>query len=245
MAEENQPAVISSAFPAPPLFYKSFTAQNLDCLEGLLNSSSPRSPDIFRPTDPVTAPIPNADTLPPELRNLIPPPLPPGGTYHTFGTFHNIDAGRASDLTSPPAQDHLLSLLHQILFKFLHITHILSIDPAMQFYGTVWEQLEALFKEMHEGINGWRPHQARESLVRTMEEQIRDVKAETQRVRDGVTKAKKVVEAIAKGVVGDEGHGVVNKHRSSELEKEEIRRRKPIERDNLVWEIIERNVSIL
>ncbi|KAL9128877.1 MAG: hypothetical protein Q9217_002534 [Psora testacea] len=245
MTEEIQPAAISSAFPAPPPFYKSFTSQNLDLLQKHLESLGQRSFDTFRPTDPISTAIPDNSSIPTELRKLIPPPPPADGTYLTFGTLHNINPVSTTDLTPPPSQDHLLSLLHQILLKFLHITHILSIDPAMKFYGPAWDQLEALFKGLHEGINAWRPHQARETLLRMIEEQIREVKSETQKVRDGVEKAKGVVNGIAEGTGQDEENGSVNVHQNPEFRSEEASKKKEIQRDRMLWKVIDSTVDVI
>ena len=85
-----------------------------------------------------------------------------------------------------------------MLLKFLSITHILSIDPSNKFYAPAWDQLNALFTEMHQGINAWRPHQTRETLIEMMEDQIAKVKEETQQIRESVGRAREVVDRIAK-----------------------------------------------
>ena len=85
MADPPPPTTnISAAFPAPPPFYKSFTAQNISHLEdvepaaalSLENPSQTPSPSI------------NLDALPSELRHLIPPPPPADGKYTIFGELH-------------------------------------------------------------------------------------------------------------------------------------------------------------
>ncbi|KAL9098983.1 MAG: hypothetical protein Q9163_005451 [Psora crenata] len=239
MAEESQPAAISSAFPAPPPFYKTFTPENIARLQDHLESSSQGPQNTFNPINPVLASIPDDSSIPTDLRNLLPPPLPPDGTYRTFGVEHNIEPSLTPSLNPPPTPDHLLSLLRQILLKFLHITHILSIDPAMKFYGPAWDQLERLFKELHEGINAWRPYQARETLMRMMEDQIMEIKAESQRVREGIGKTKEVIEGIANSTEKDKGK------KDWSFAEEEAREKKDTERGKNLWKLIERDVGVI
>ena len=90
MAGQAQPIGITTAFPAPPPFYKFFTPENLERQKEYLESLKQSSSDPSAAT-PI---LPDLFSLPPELRNLIPPPLPPDGKYRLFGqelevpTFH-------------------------------------------------------------------------------------------------------------------------------------------------------------
>lgn len=62
---------ITSAFPAPPPFYKSFTTENV----ARLNDLRDRDPDL--------------KDLPTELQNLLPPPAPTT-PYRSFGELHEV-----------------------------------------------------------------------------------------------------------------------------------------------------------
>ena len=242
MAEEGQQAAISSAFPAPPPFYKSFTASNLDRFREHLESIGQLTSASFSPTDPTTGSIPDSASLPADLQNLIPPSIPTQGTYSTFGTTHTVGPA-ASEAPPPPTQAHLLDIIRQILLKFLHITHILAIDPSMKFYSPAWDQLDALFKEMHDGINAWRPHQARESLIAMMEDQIKNIRSESERVRESVGRAKEVVEGVGKGGEKKQMNGTVNGHGINGLASSGVKRQRVERRDRMVWETIEREIG--
>jgi len=88
MAEQPPPAAISSAFPAPPPFYKSFTTPNLESQKTYLDTTN-------QPTSgPLPTPASGLDllSLPPELRNLFPPAPPPEGKYRSFGIEHDVSA---------------------------------------------------------------------------------------------------------------------------------------------------------
>lgn len=88
MADQPPPAAISSAFPAPPPFYKSFTAQNLESQKTYLETTN--QPTSGPPPTPTSGP--NLFSLPPELRNLFPPAPPPEGKYKSFGIEHDVSA---------------------------------------------------------------------------------------------------------------------------------------------------------
>ena len=86
MADQAQPAAISAPFPPPPPFYKSFTPQNLERQKEYLESLNLSSPKTL----PTEASAPDILSLPPELRNLFPPPQPPEGKYRSFGVEHDV-----------------------------------------------------------------------------------------------------------------------------------------------------------
>ncbi len=86
MADQPQSGAASSAFPAPPPFWKSFTSENLERQKELLDSNDQSS------STPSSPPQSKLDllSLPPELRNLFPPPPPPDGKYRSFGIEHDV-----------------------------------------------------------------------------------------------------------------------------------------------------------
>jgi mediator of RNA polymerase II transcription subunit 7 len=88
-------------------------------------------------------------------------------------------------------------------------------------------------------LNAYRPHQARETLILMMEEQIRTIRAETEAVRESVGRAREVVEGLARGGEGGDMNG-----RTGEVESEGEKRRGVNERrEKRVWEVLEREVG--
>lgn len=232
MADQPQPGTISAAFPAPPPFYKSFMSQNLERLQERLESSS-------QPTSPAaqltTAPNPAVLSLPPELRNLIPPSAPTEGKYRSFGTLHEVPSTPASEDQQTPTPARLLSLTHKILLSFLSLTNALATNPAA--YGPIWDELHELFLEVNKVINGYRPHQARETLILMLEEQLERVRGETKAVGEAVGRAKEVVETL-----GKEDQGGVEMDQLREAVSHGIRREQSVEKR--IWKVLEREVGI-
>lgn len=94
---------------------------------------------------------------------------------------------------------------------------------------------------MYKVLNAYRPHQARETLILMMEEQVKKIKGETEAVSESVGRAREVVEGLGKGVDG-EGKETRIGERESEREK---RRRIGEKKDKMVWEVLEREVGRL
>ena len=234
MADQPQPGTISAAFPAPPPFYKSFTPQNLERLQAHLDSSSQTTSPATQPT---TAPIPDILSLPPELRNLIPPPPPAEGKYRSFGTLHEVSSAPVAEDQQTPTPSRLLSLTHKLLLTFLSLTNALATNPAG--YGPIWDELHELFQEINKVINGYRPHQARETLILMLEEQFEKVKGETKGIGEAVGRAKEVIEMLGKEDQEGVGQAMETGQGQGSLGQ---RRRKEELMEKRIWEVLEKEV---
>ena len=233
MADQPQPGTISAAFPAPPPFYNSFTPHNLESLQAHLESSGQSTSPATQPT---TAPIPDILSLPPELRNLIPPPPPAEGKYRSFGTLHEVPSAPVAEDQQTPTPSRLLSLTHKLLLTFLSLTNALATNPAG--YGPIWDELHELFQEINKVINGYRPHQARETLILMLEEQLQRVQGETKEIWEAVERARGVIEELSKEEVG----GVDDESKGNLRKGVEERERRRVWEDRRVWEVSEREV---
>lgn len=89
---------------------------------------------------------------------------------------------------------------------------------------------------MHALVNAYRPHQARESLIGIMEEQIARLRGEIGAVGEGVERARGVLEGFG-------GEGGANGERGDGKERGEGGVKREWERERRVWEIIGREVG--
>ena len=112
----------------------------------------------------------------------------------------------------------------------------------MKYYAPAWEKLQELFKELHAGLNAWRPHQSRETLIRMMEEQVKDIREETGRCRESIGRARGVTEGVGRMEVGNgeevkvvDGSDGGRKRKGEEIEMWR-------EREKKVWAVVERQV---
>lgn len=178
MASQQQHP-IAAPFPAPPPFYHHFTKQNLERLRRLqkANEQTPHTNGDSTPSQ--QKPSSTILDLPPELRYLLPPPLPaPESTYRSFGSSISLSApelsltdagieqlypspdpgstGSVDAVTNP--QSHLIALARSLLTTFLSLIGTLSINPEL--FGDKVDDLQTICYNMHDLINQYRPHQS-------------------------------------------------------------------------------------
>lgn len=76
---------------------------------------------------------------------------------------------------------YLKRIARSILLNFLELTGILSEEPEL--YEDKINDLENLFINAHQLVNEYRPHQARETLILLMEDQIERKRKEIEGVK--------------------------------------------------------------
>jgi mediator of RNA polymerase II transcription subunit 7 len=84
MADPQQGQTHSAAFPAPPPFFKNFTAENLARLKDFQRKAAQSAEDAGSTSEG------ELENLPDELRYLIPPAPPADGRYRSFGDQYDV-----------------------------------------------------------------------------------------------------------------------------------------------------------
>lgn len=212
-------AAISAAFPAPPPFYKSFTPSNLARLSELDTSND----------------------LPSDLLNLLPPPPPsPNQEYRTFGEAHKNPAPLSADATpkDPPNPHRLVQTTGQLLLAFLSLTHSLATDPDT--WAPKWDEMKALFSEAHAIVNEYRPHQARETLIHMIEEQVERCRAETKACKEACGKVREVLQRVEKSQGTAQPNFVAEEGQRLRAENDQELRTAD---EKSLWEVIEDEVG--
>lgn len=127
-----------------------------------------------------------------ELQFLIPPEKPSGQTYRVFGNIWQFDdkmpslkevgieqlyedpkeedQEEALDYGSEARIDELKKLFKSLLLNFLELIGIMSKNPTL--YPKKLEQIRIIMINIHHLLNEYRPHQARESLILLLQNQI-------------------------------------------------------------------------
>ncbi|KAF3936928.1 hypothetical protein ABW19_dt0207276 [Dactylella cylindrospora] len=213
MADEQQRNT-ASAFPAPPQFYKNFTAENQAKLKELRGASSQNSEDLTQEDA--------SNALPPELLCLIPPKAPTEGQYRSFGDTWNIPdrLPTLKELNIPqlfpePSDEsynidraqELRRLCKSLLLNYLELVGIMGVTPG-EFEEKVYH-LRIHMINIHQLINEYRPHQARETLISMMEEQLERSKQETEENRKACRKVRELMASLdsynANGLISKSG----------------------------------------
>ncbi|KAI5299465.1 hypothetical protein KEM56_003220 [Ascosphaera pollenicola] len=173
--EQATKPTATAAFPPPPPFWKHFTRANIARFEGFQRSQTE--------TETVTVTDINRlrESIPFDLRYLVPPPLP-DDTYQLFGEAQEVNANLpslpsqsiAQLFQDPSPQDYpfwLRTSAKYLLFNFLELTALLASPQASDSEGKV-EDLRVLMLNAHHLLNAYRAHQARESVIGLLERQI-------------------------------------------------------------------------
>ena len=141
------------------------------------------------------------------------PTLPQMGITQLYSDPITNEAS-SSTLTSatattlpPPSNTQALSLLRlskSLLLSYLELLGALAINPTLS--TSKLADLRTIMINMHHLINEYRPHQARETLIMMMEEQVDRCRRE----RDENLKAKELVQGVLASLEGlfEAGMGV-------------------------------------
>ncbi|KAK9383126.1 MED7 protein-domain-containing protein [Kockiozyma suomiensis] len=161
---------LSSAFPPPPSAYSSFV------------TGVPRPP---------------------------PPPLP-GPRYRSFGmTWDTTDAlpplsaagikelfTTSADPADPSYRvSELSALTKSLLIKYLELLGLMSTAPEL--FPPLVEDIRTILLNMHHLLNEYRPHQARESLILMMEDQLDRKLAQTEASKQACQHMEHVLSSLA------------------------------------------------
>jgi mediator of RNA polymerase II transcription subunit 7 len=96
---------------------------------------------------------------------------------------------------------HLQTLTRAVLLNFLELVGTLSVNPTQG--PEKVEHLQTLFYNLHDLINRYRPHQARESLIMTMEDQLDKIKAQIKGVNSAKDRMHQVLGDIRSQATND------------------------------------------
>lgn len=89
---------------------------------------------------------------------------------------------------------NLKRLAKSAMLNFLELVGVASINP--EGIAEKANDIETILINIHSGINEYRPHQARESLIQTMQDRLDQIRAETAAVNAVTDKAKRVLEGL-------------------------------------------------
>ncbi|KOC13087.1 RNA polymerase II mediator complex protein [Aspergillus flavus AF70] len=260
MADAGQQRPLTAFAPPPPL-WKHFTPDNLKKLDEIKKNAS--KGEDGKPQKKKWTPTElRALDVPPELHFLVPPEIPKSGHYSVFGELQSLstalpslqDQGITQLYPSPPTGDadreqpsepsqplnhayYLLKISKSLLLNFLEFVGILSVAPE-QFESKV-EDLRNLFINAHHLLNLYRPHQARESLILMMEEQLSRTREEIQqmdKLKEEITRA---LEQLKKDGVDVDAAPI--EAPDNDTKKPNVSEEKAIEDTRLVWELLDEN----
>jgi mediator of RNA polymerase II transcription subunit 7 len=203
-------------FPPPPPFFQHFTAENKTRLEDIekdagLDTLTEDGSSAKLSAEKILA-------LPTELRYLI-PPEPPLDTeeFKVFGDATRLRGGDKFTKTMEWMShtlavsktlvgweyDQLYPFLRSILIAYIELLGIVAVNPTSEQKDNKLKDILTMVTNMHALINEYRPHQARETLIREMERQVERKKKEIEGVRKMKERVGEVLEGFGKEVPGE------------------------------------------
>ncbi|KAL5343584.1 MED7 protein-domain-containing protein [Aspergillus crustosus] len=257
MADGGQQRALTTAFAPPPPLWKHFTPENVKRLESAKKEASRKEDQKPQKKEWSPAEL-RSLAVSPELRFLLPPEIP-SDQYSVFGEVQNLSTdlpsleeqgitqlypsspkpGPNGEPASQPAQPlnhayYLMKISKSLLLNFLEFVGILSIAPD-QFEPKI-EDIRNLFINAHHLLNLYRPHQARESLIMMMEDQLRRTKDEIHEMDKLKEELTSVLDQLAA-----EGAGIESTIRhDGEDDKDFMKEDEQISEDSqLLWELID------
>lgn len=102
--------------------------------------------------------------------------------------------------TTLDPQKYLYRLLRSILLSYMSLLGIVAMNPVSPAKDEKIADILTMVTNMHALINQYRPHQARETLIGKMEEQVRRKKQEVEGVRSMREKVRGVLEGFGRDV---------------------------------------------
>jgi mediator of RNA polymerase II transcription subunit 7 len=118
-------------------------------------------------------------------------------------------------------QNYLFRFNRSIILTYIELLGIVALDPTSEHKDAKLKHILTMVTNMHALINEYRPHQARETLINIMQEQVERKKREIEGVKKMKERVRNVLEGFEKEVDAWNGSGVDSdnaEHHGSEAE---------------------------
>lgn len=117
--------------------------------------------------------------------------------------------GSTLSTTTPPSsvdrQSYLFRFLRSILLSYISLLGIVALNPVSPAKDDKTADILTLVTNMHALINEYRPHQARETLIAKMEEQVQRKRNEVEGVRKISERVREVLKGFGAEAPAEEG----------------------------------------
>ncbi|RLN64018.1 hypothetical protein BBJ29_002396 [Phytophthora kernoviae] len=171
--EEAEAPEIVSEFPAPPKFFVLYA-------DGVASGPSP--PEPMEPTYHMFgSPYSTQDVVP----DLLPQP-----DKKLYAPAE--DAEGDASVVDYKAQMKKINL--SLLANFVELVDVLIKKPAM--FNEKLDDVELLFLNMHNLINAFRPHQARETVIQMLKTQVQERRDAARDIRRTIDESRCAVERV-------------------------------------------------
>uniref|UniRef100_M4BN29 Mediator of RNA polymerase II transcription subunit 7 n=1 Tax=Hyaloperonospora arabidopsidis (strain Emoy2) TaxID=559515 RepID=M4BN29_HYAAE len=169
--DEDAPEIVSE-FPAPPKFFVLYA-------EG--RESGPAPPEPMSPTYHMFG-------SPYSTQDVVPDLLQPGKKVYAT---ESEDSGAAAIVDY---KAEMKKINRSLLANFVELVDILIKKPVL--FNEKLDEVELLFLNMHNLINAFRPHQARETVIQMLEMQVQERREAARDIRRTIDESRLAVERV-------------------------------------------------
>lgn len=141
---------------------------------------------------------------------------------------------RSESWSTLDRQSYLFRFLRSIVLSYIELLGVVAQNPTSPRKEEKLKDIMTLLVNMHALVNEYRPHQARETLIRVMEEQVERKRAEVEGVRRMGARVQEVLEGFRRDFQG-KIEGVGEAASDEELSEEEKR----VERQKEMWDAMD------
>ncbi|CAH0479230.1 unnamed protein product [Peronospora belbahrii] len=170
MSTQDDVPEIVAEFPAPPNYFVLYT-------EGVEYGPEPPQP---------MKPMYHMFGSPYSTQDVVPDLLQPGKKlYASEGNNENVSVDYKAQMKK---------INHSLLANFVELVDILIKKPSM--FNEKLDEVEQLFLNMHNLINAFRPHQARETVIQMLKTQIQERRNAVRDIRRTIDESRQAVERV-------------------------------------------------
>jgi mediator of RNA polymerase II transcription subunit 7 len=150
----------------------------------------------------------NMDFVSAKLNNEM---ILPGWTYEQLyptADEPSTEQAPASASSNFDRQNYLFRFNRSIILTYIELLGIVALDPTSEHKDAKLKHILTMVTNMHALINEYRPHQARETLINIMQEQVERKKREIEGVKKMKERVRDVLEGFEREVDAWNGSGV-------------------------------------
>lgn len=125
-------------------------------------------------------------------------------TDWTYEQLYPSTDSSSSASSTLDRQRYLFRFLRSILLAYIELLGIVAANPTSEQKDQKLKDILTMVTNMHALINEYRPHQARETLIREMERQVERKKREIEGVKNMKKRVEDVLEGFGKEVTKEE-----------------------------------------
>jgi mediator of RNA polymerase II transcription subunit 7 len=173
----------------------------------------------------------NMDFVSAKLNNEM---ILPGWTYEQLypaADKPSTEQAPASASSNFDRQNYLFRFNRSIILTYIELLGIVALNPTSEHKDAKLKHILTMVTNMHALINEYRPHQARETLINIMQEQVERKKREIEGVKKMKERVRDVLEGFEKEADAWNGSGIAIDNAENQRGSEAADKRRTVQKE--------------